>query len=372
MSRTPWVAAFRSAVVSPHEQFRLVEPREFTDRTLRQVLRLAGGGTQLRVRLSNRYDRDPLVIGAARIAIRKSGPEVIAETDLPLRFGGAEQITIPAGDEIVSDAVDLSVTAGTDLLLSLYLPEPTGPATYTPAPNDIGYAAPGNAVSQPWPADAEQVDSRYFVTGIDVLPDADEEIIVAFGDSWFEGAGTTPGANRRSIDELNALLTRGWVVNQGLSGNQLLTDEAGLHGLARFDRDVLTVPGVTRVLVNFGINDLGLGRSATAADLIAGFTELAARAHAAGLLVYADTIGPFAGAIYPGVDIVAGPPTRHQVNEWLRRTDVFDAVFDVARAVEDPEKPDYIRPGFDAGDGMHLNDAGARRMAEVMRIPGMR
>src|SRR6266567_3818436 len=126
MSSTTWVAGFRSAVVSPYEDFRLAEPREFADQTVRQVLHMAGGGERLRVRLSNRYGRTPLAIGAAHIAARKNGAEIVAETDSVLRFGGAERVTIPAGGEIVSDAVDLSVTAGSDLLLSLYLPEPTG------------------------------------------------------------------------------------------------------------------------------------------------------------------------------------------------------------------------------------------------------
>ncbi|MGF6884172.1 lysophospholipase L1-like esterase [Nocardia sp. GAS34] len=363
-----WVAGFRSAIVSPYEEFRLAEPREFADQTVRQVLHLAGGGERLRVRLSNRYGRAPLVVGAAHIAVRKNGAEIVAETDTALRFGGAERVTIAAGAEIVSDAADLSVGAGSDLLLSLYLPEPTGPATYSPVPNEIGYVTAGNTVSQVSPEDVEELGSRYFVTGIDV-PATGEPIIVAFGDSWFEGAGGTPGANRRSVDVLNERLPRGWAVNQGLSGNRILVDEAGEHGLARFERDALAVPGATHVVVNFGINDLCLGEPLPVADLIAGFTELARRAHAAGLPVYANTIGPFAGKIYPGGDAVAASPLRREVNEWLRGTDVFDAVFDVARAVEDPERPDYIRPDLDAGDGMHLNDAGARLMGETMRIP---
>ena len=367
---TAWVAGFRSAIVSPYEEFRLAEPREFADQTVRQVLHLAGGGERLRVRLSNRYGRAPLVIGAARIAVRKNGAEIVAETDSVLRFDGAERVTIPVGNEVISDAVDLGVTAGSDLLLSLYLPEPTGPATHSPRPTEIGYLTPGNAVSRATLDDAEEVGSRYFVTGVDVLSTAGEPVVVAFGDSWFEGAGTPDGANRRSVDVLNAGLTRGWAVNQGLSGNRLLQDEAGEHGLARLERDALAVPGVTHVVVNFGINDLVLGDTpATVADLTAGFTELARRVHAAGLPVYANTIGPFAGKIYPGGDAVAASPLRRAVNEWLRGTDVFDAVFDVARAVEDPERPDYIRPDLDCGDGMHLNEEGARLMGEAMRIP---
>jgi lysophospholipase L1-like esterase len=161
------------------------------------------------------------------------------------------------------------------------------------------------------------------------------------------------------------------VVNQGIAGNRLLRDEIGEHGLARFDRDVLSIPGVTHVLVHFGINDLGLpGMTgeppATVGALVAGFTTLADRAHAAGLRILVATIGPFAGAVYPGVSTPEGVATRREVNDWIRTTDRFDAVFDVARAVENPDDPDHIHPDLDAGDGMHLNDRGAEAMANAV------
>jgi lysophospholipase L1-like esterase len=332
---------------------------------------MAGGGTRLRVGLTNRYGRDPLVIGAARIAPRKTGAEIVPERDTALRFGGADRVTIRAGAEIVSDPVDLAVAAGDDLALSLYLPETTELATFTHMPVEIAYVESGDLTAATNLPGAEEVPSRFYVTGVDVFAAAGTPVVVAFGDSWLEGAGTTVGANRRSIDVLGARLPRGWVVNQAIGGNRLLTDEVGEHGLGRFDRDVLAVPGVTHVVTNFGINDLGLDGLAPVAELIAGYTELARRAHAAGLPIYANTIGPFAGVIHPNARGPEAMPTRREVNEWLCGTDVFDGVFDVAAAVADPRRPDYLRPDLDAGDGLHLNDSGARIMAETMRIPLM-
>ncbi|AHH21604.1 GDSL-like lipase/acylhydrolase family protein [Nocardia nova SH22a] len=364
-----WLAGFRSAIISPYEQFQLTEPRGFEDRTVRQVLHMAGGGRQLRIRLSNRYGRESLEIGAARIALRKTGHTPIAETDTVVRFGGADRVRIPAGGELISDTVDLAATAGADLLLSLYLPGPTGLATFSHQSMEITYVAAGDRTADLELPGAEEVPSRFYVTGVDVLGEADTPVVVAFGDSWFDGAGTTVGANRRSVDALNALLRRGWAVNQGIGGNQLLTDEVGEHALARFDRDVLAVPGVTHVAINLGLNDIGLGEPATAEALIAGYTELAARAHAAGLPIYANTLGPFAGVIYPEVNVEPALPIRRQVNEWLLNTTVFDEIFDVATAVADPERPDHIRPDLDSGDGLHLNDAGALIMAQTMRLP---
>ena len=47
------------------------------------------------------------------------------------------------------------------------------------------------------------------------------------GDSWSEGTATTPGTDNSFPAQLSRRLTRGWIVNQGISGNRLLTDEIG-------------------------------------------------------------------------------------------------------------------------------------------------
>jgi lysophospholipase L1-like esterase len=360
-----WTAGFRTAVISPYEQFKLSEPRGFADQTVRQVLHMAGGGERLRVRLTNRYGRTPLTIGAATVATQHGQATVT--------FDGAEKLTIPPGEEATGDPTDLPVAAGTDLSLSLYLPGETGLATYSHMPMETAYVVHGNHVSSPTLPRADQVAARFYVSGVDVLAPDDTAIAVAFGDSWFEGVGSTTGANNRSVDFLNRRLPRGWVVNQGIAGNRLLRDEVGEHALARFDRDVLTISGLTHVLVHFGINDLGLpGMTgeppATAGALVEGFKTLADRAHKADLKILAATIGPFAGAVYPGVSTPEALAGRREVNEWIRTTDVFDAVFDVARAVENPQAPDYIHPALDSGDGMHLNDKGAQAMADAVDL----
>lgn len=369
---THWIAGFRSAVISPDDQVKFAEPRGFAEETVRQMLHMAGGGEQIRLRLSNRYGHAPLTVGEARVALRKSGNEIIAETDHRLTFDGAAQVTIPVGAEVVSDPVALAVAPGADLAVSLYLPQDTGLATYSGQPGEIGFVAAGNVTSASGLPDAAELAIRVFITGVDVLAPVGIPVAVAFGDSWFEGVSSTPGTNRRSVDVINERLDRGWVVNQGISGNRLGKPEVGESGLDRWERDVLSVPGVTSVLVNFGINDLILvgmtGESpATAAELIANYTELARRAHEAGLTIHAATIGPYARCIYEGLPVAETLPIRRQVNDWLRTTDVVDSVFDVARAVEDPARPDYIRPDFD-DDGMHLNDAGHRAMGESIDV----
>ncbi|MFC3499487.1 GDSL-type esterase/lipase family protein [Micromonospora krabiensis] len=339
-------------------------PRGFADQTVRQVLHLAGGGEALRVRLTNRYGRAPLTVAAATVAV---GRRLV-----PLTVDGAERFVVAAGEEAVSDPVEAPVAAGEDVVVSLYLPERTGLATYSHRPADVARIVDGNHVTSPALTGVEQVEGRYYLSGVDVLAPPSTAIAVAFGDSWFEGVGTTVGANHRSVDFLNRRLDHGWVVNQGIAGNRLLRDEIGEHALARFDRDVLSIPAVTHVLVHLGINDLALPGllgepPATAGALVEGFTTLADRAHRAGLKILVATIGPFAGA-GPGVSTPAGLAIRRVVNDWIRTTDAFDAVFDVAAAVADPDAPDHIHPALDSGDGMHLNDRGAEAMAGAVHL----
>nr|WP_229847893.1 GDSL-type esterase/lipase family protein [Streptomyces melanogenes] len=133
------------------------------------------------------------------------------------------------------------------------------------------------------------------------------------------------------------------------------------------------MPGATHVLFHFGLNDLGLpGMTgeppATAEDLIAGYTALAAKACSAGLTTIGTTMGPYAGTIYPGVDSLEGRAIRREVNDWIRTSTVFDAVVDVAAAVQDPDAPGSIRPDLDSGDHLHLNDEGTRTMADAVDL----
>ncbi|MGW0532716.1 GDSL-type esterase/lipase family protein [Streptomyces sp. NPDC003032] len=384
-----WTAAFRSALVSPHESIDLFELRSFSAQTLRQIIRLDGGGSALRIRLTNRYGKEPLHIGGARLARRTEGSSIEAGSDTPLRFDGAEDFTIPVGEEIISDPVERAVAAGDELALTLWLPDDTGLATYSAVPLRTGYAVPGNALTAPTLDGAEALEelaTRHFISGADVLTPAGTRIAVAFGDSWFEGTGTTTDTDRRFPDLLNQRLrdagSNGWVVNQGLSANRLLTDEVGEHALARLDREALDIPGVTHVLIHFGLNDLGIpGQEAypdpapipTAADLIAGLTALADRIHAAGLTAISTTVGPYKDTVFEGYATPEGIAVAREVNDWIRGTDSpFDAYADFAAAVADPADPDRIRDDYDSGDGLHVNDAGAQALADTVDLASLK
>lgn len=102
----------------------------FSDQTVRNVVYAGVGGSRVRVRFSNTYGDQPLVIGLASVAIDLVGAETVPGTLHALTFAGKQSVTIPVGQEVFSDPVSLTFGAEQDLAVSLFLPNATGPATY--------------------------------------------------------------------------------------------------------------------------------------------------------------------------------------------------------------------------------------------------
>ena len=150
----------------------------------------------------------------------------------------------------------------------------------------------------------------------------------------------------------------------------MLRDGAGVNALARFDRDVLSVPGVKWVSVMESINDIGIasrtpGDAVTTGDLITGLRQLADRAHVHGIKIIGCTLTPYEGAAYysePGEEI------RMAVNEWIRTSGVFDAIFDFDKVEQDPEKPKQFKAGYNTSDHLHPNDTGYKAMADSVDL----
>ena len=140
-------------------------------------------------------------------------------------------------------------------------------------------------------------------------------------------------------------------------------DHNGPSGLARLQRDVLDLPAVAGVVVAIGINDLGGGPApASAAQLIAGLTELVGRARARGLKVVGATLTPVGDSAYGRPQVEAA---RQQVNRWIRDSGSFDTVVDFDAVVRDPAQPAAFRPGWDS-DRLHPSDVAYRAMGEAL------
>jgi len=175
------------------------------------------------------------------------------------------------------------------------------------------------------------------------------------------------------------------VVNQGIAGNRLLANgfafhSFGLSALARFDRDVLSVPGATHIVLLEGVNDLGfpgakIGRELadpseifTADDLIGAYLQLIARAHAVNIKVIGATLTPFEGSRIPGYYSEAKEATRQVINEWIRTAGAFDGLIDFDALLRDPEHPSRMQERYVSRDHLHPNDAGYQAMADAIDL----
>ena len=387
-----WVGTWAAAMHAPSAGFGEEFPSqffEFDKQTVRQIVRTSIGGDQVRVRLANTFGDVPLVIGAARLALRDSGERIDPASDRVLTFSGSPSITIPPGALVVSDPVALTVSPLSELAVSLYFPEPTTSTTVHAFAFQTNYFSPVGDFSAEAALPVEKtVQTWVFLTGIDVMVAEPTGVVVAFGDSITDGAVSTPDTNQRWPDLLAERLVASpeqhtmAVLNAGIGGNRVLNNPpegfefAGPNALARFDRDVLAQPGVTHLIIFEGINDIGLpamtgdpAEFVNADELITGLRQLAERAHEHGIVTFGATITPFEGSM---IFFEEGEAIREAVNDWIRTGGAFDAVIDFDQVVRDPQQPTRLLPAFDSGDLLHPNDAGFRAMAESIDLALLR
>ena len=349
----------------------------YTGQTLRLIARASIGGNRVRIRVSNEMGSTPLRIGRATIALRMSGASIASPRQLS--FGGAASITIPAGAPALSDPIDLAVPAQADLAVSLYLPGTVQATTIHDAALQTNYvSSAGDYTSTIALPVARSISSWPFLTEIDV--DAPVPAIVALGDSITDCARSTANANRRWPDYLARRLQsslgaggRIGVVNRGISANLLLNDYpsallGGRDTLERFDRDVLATAGVRYLIALIGLNDICYSSGSSpipVGELIAGWRQIIARAHAREIKVIGATLPPFEGFVYY---TAAREAVRRAANNWIRASGEFDTLFDVEAVLRNPASPTRILPAYDSGDRLHPNDAGYQAMANAVPL----
>jgi lysophospholipase L1-like esterase len=344
--------------------------------TLREVVHVSIGGETVRVRFSNLYGTGPLVIGAVEIAPTLKGAAIAPGSAKAVTFNGQPSVSIPAGALAVSDPVPFKLPALSDLTVSFFLPNPSGPVTEHQLGNATSYHVPGNVVSSATLEAPTTSTSWYYLNGIDTLAAADAGAVITVGDSITDGAKSTIDTNQRWPDELARRLQADpkyrnlSVLNEGISGNKILLDGAGPSALARFDRDVIAQSGAKYLLILEGINDIGRlhgtpDAGLTAADLISALNQMVVRAHAHGIAVIGCTLTPYHGAGYYTEN---GEAIRKAVNEWIRTGGALDGFVDLEAAVRDPNHPDTFLPSVDPGDHLHPNDAGYKAMGDAIDL----
>jgi lysophospholipase L1-like esterase len=295
---------------------------------------------------------------------------------------------IPAAAPFLSDPIDLPVKSLSSLSISLYVPQDTGQCTcHQTGVQNAFVSDSGDFTDKPF-TPAQTLQLRAFISGVEVESRKAPRAVVVLGDSISDGVGATLDANHRWPDllanRLEAQQANTWgVVNMGISGNRVLGEGAGQSALARFDRDVLSTPGVKVVIIFEGVNDLGIsygnpkgpmgelfeGRppspKVTVESMIAGYRQLVVRAHVKGLKVLGATITPYGGAFYYAPE---GEAVRQAINTWIRTSHEVDGVIDFDAVMRDPGDPTQIKDGFHMGDHLHGSDTGYAAMAAAIDL----
>ena len=381
-SNPGWVATWAASPLSG-------DTTSFSNQTVRNIIYASVSGSEARIRLSNTFGTQAVTIGATSVSEVLDGAQLLPGSSHSVTFDGQASVTIPVGQTVLSDPVKMHVSGLTELAVDLYLPDPTGPASYHALAWQTNYVAAGNHAGDP---DGDpfttKVGSWYYVDGIDVLNSSTPGTIVAFGDSITDVGHTEVDAEARWPNYLSRRLDAAFgnnapaVVDEGISGNRVLNDTAGegQSALKRFERDALSQPGVKDVILLEGINDIGhTDPSVTAAQIEAGYLQLIRMAHAAGVKIFAGTLTPFlgSGCVYgSNYGTVAGEAERESVNNWIRTSHAFDGVVDFDKVTADPADPEYFNPPYNAtggasctvADSLHPNDLGSEAMADAIPL----
>lgn len=380
--------------------------------TVRQAFAPHRSGSQMRLRLSNRYSQLPVTLENVHIAREeiRGAAALLPGTGCALTFGGSSRITIGAGGSAVSDLIHYPVRAFERVGISFYAPEATVQLTRHLISNETLYiSAPGDYSADPSgtafvPMPDGYVSNFLVIEALEVAAPLAVTTLAAVGDSITDGSDSTTaplqgtpsamtGTDERYPDHLQRRINAAGlpltVANTGIGGNELLGSgllpQFGLGLLDRLDADVLSVAGVSHVLAMIGTNDSGNalpGQGPSSEALIAGFTTLVQRMQAAGLKIVLGTIPPAEGTVIAGLPIPlvnalpigiqhgsdAARQSRDTVNAWIRAQTISDGIVDFDACLSDPQRPGYLDPAFNSGDNLHPNPRGYAAMADCVDL----
>jgi len=352
------------------------------DTTIREIVHISQSGDSARIVLSNEFSNltQRVRIGGVTVAPTDGNGNINPSEVVNLTFAGKPEAVIAPQAQLLSDPVDLHLQAGSDVAVSIYVPgQKIDTLTYHKLAQQNNLLAAGNDTNLRSLPNPKTVTEWYFLKGIEVQSGSDAAAIVCLGDSITDGFRSTIGANERWPNILSGRLQEHTgkrklsVLDLGIGGNRILETGVGPNALARFDRDVLAQPGAKYLIVLEGINDIGLGHRPndplpyppTAEDVIAGYQQIIARAHAHHIVVYGATLLPYKGAAYYSD---AGEEIRQTVNEWIRSSRAFDSVIDFDAVMRDQGSPLSLNPAYSSSDHLHPNDEGYKVMGNSISL----
>ena len=343
-----------------------------TNRSVRQVVKVSIGGDVIRLKLSNIYSMQPVEIRSIYIAHAKDSFAIDAKTAQYFKFGNSYKTVIPAGKQIVSDALKFNLRNLERVAITInYTSAPEIPTVHMGS-RTTSYIMKGVTNAHSNFAKAFRENHWYNISGIDVYTMSNNMSAIAIiGNSITDGKCSTDNAQNRWPDVMSEMLqlkhkiTNQGVLNLGI-GNNRVTVPGGFGALAkeRFDRDILMQSGVKKVVIFEGVNDIGAARSGSsetvARQIIESIQGMVKKAKAWKMKVYLGTITPFKGA---GYYTHFHEAARLYVNDWIRsQAKNVDGILDFAKLLQDPNDDRRMKREYASSDWLHPNPTGYKAM----------
>ncbi|MBQ9878292.1 MAG: SGNH/GDSL hydrolase family protein [Bacteroidales bacterium] len=362
-----WVTTWATAqqIAEPHNN----PPIPLAGETLRQIVQVSIGGSEVRLRFSNRFSQEDLELVHVEIAEAQSegaSPDIFPNTSKSLTFKGKESVTIKAGEEVLSDPVRFRLKDRMNVAITI---------TYGKAPANIITGHPGSRTTSYFLGKNTTTDHWYTIESIQVKAGRKAGAIAVLGDSITDGRGTTTNGQNRWTDNLSKRLLANWrtrklsVLNLGLGGNCVFLEGGnGPVARSRYQHDLLDMEGVKYIILFEGVNDLGTCKDgmATAEELILTFIDITSKAHARGIKVIGATVMPFKHNRYYNESREQG---RQRLNEWLRTGGIVDGLIDFDAAMSGKEEPDALNPIYlFENDWLHPNAWGYMVMGDCIDL----
>ena len=366
-----WVGTWATA---PQTVVRSFMPYNncMTNRSVRQVVKVSIGGDVIRLKLSNIYSMQPVEIRSIYIAHAKDSFAIDAKTAQYFKFGNSYKTVIPAGKQIVSDALKFNLRNLERVAITInYTSAPEIPTVHMGS-RTTSYIMKGVTNAHSNFEKAFRENHWYNISGIDVYTMSNNMSAIAIiGNSITDGKCSTDNAQNRWPDVMSEMLqlkhkiTNQGVLNLGI-GNNRVTVPGGFGALAkeRFDRDILMQNGVKKVIIFEGVNDIGAARSGSsetvARQIIESIQGMMKKAKARKMKVYLGTITPFKGA---GYYTHFHEAARLYVNDWIRsQAKNVNGILDFAKLLQDPNDDRRMKREYASNDWLHPNPTGYKAM----------
>lgn len=366
-----WVGTWATA---PQTVVRSFMPYNncMTNRSVRQVVKVSIGGDVIRLKLSNIYSMQPVEIRSIYIAHAKDSFAIDAKTAQYFKFGNSYKTVIPAGKQIVSDALKFNLRNLERVAITInYTSAPKVPTVHMGS-RTTSYIMKGVTNAHSNFEKAFRENHWYNISGIDVYTMSNNMSAIAIiGNSITDGKCSTDNAQNRWPDVMSEMLqlkhkiTNQGVLNLGI-GNNRVTVPGGFGALAkeRFDRDILMQNGVKKVIIFEGVNDIGAARNGNsetvARQIIESIQGMVKKAKARKMKVYLGTITPFKGA---GYYTHFHEAARLYVNDWIRsQAKNVDGILDFAKLLQDPNDDRRMKREYASNDWLHPNPTGYKAM----------